>query len=275
MNELDKKARKILFATFWKNGWIDAGCRQTSPEDFAYAKAQDLMFDPFSISHDALIRRIVDLRRNISPDKAAKAFLASLSSRRLDWRSSLASWHFAKKPALHTYQEHIRLIGHFYKNGVAIPHQIHECAICGGQENYWNEDLNVLNFERVRWGGIRHGNLIYTLLDIEQLAKANVPEPSPADLAIFDSILEIVETSAPTDTPGTLRTRLKDALPSSKDERAILLEILACCGVLRVTSANRAGGGRGDWNFVADWRGEDRYDKKCVAKIFGALLRST
>ena len=31
----------------------------------------------------------------------------------------------------------------------------------------------------------------------------------------------------------------------------------------------------GDWNFVADWRGEDRYDKKRVAKIFGTLLRST
>lgn len=141
--------------------------------------------------------------------------------------------------------------------------------------NYRDEDLNVLNFERLRWGGVRHGNLIYTLLDIEQLAKASLPEPSPDDLAIFGNILEIIETSAPTDAPGALRTRLTNALPSTKDERSTLLEILACCGILQATSANRPGiGGRNDWVFVTDWRGEDRYDKKRVADIFGSLLQA-
>jgi len=76
-NELGKKAKGILSATFWKNGWLDAGCRQTSTEDFPYAKARRLMFDLLTIPHDALIRRIVDLRQSIPSDKAAKAFLAS------------------------------------------------------------------------------------------------------------------------------------------------------------------------------------------------------
>lgn len=272
MNELDKKAKKILFATFWKNGWIDAACIHTSAADFTYAKARGLMFDPLSISHDALMRRLIDLRQSMPVDKAAKAFLCSLSTRRVDWRSSLASWHLACGLTPHEYVEHVRLIGHSYEDGRAIPHESRECAICGGQENYRDEDLNVLNFERIRWGGVRHGSLIYTLLDLEQLAKAELPEPSPADLAIFGDILDIIETSAPMDAPGALRTRLRDALPSNKDELSVLIEILAFCGVLVAKSPDRPGlGGRHDWAVVADWRGEDRYDQNRVAEIFGAF----
>jgi hypothetical protein len=271
MHPLDKKAKKILFSTFWKNGWIDQQNRNITPVDFAYARANGLMFDPLTISHDELIAKIVGLIERIPADKVAKAFLSSLSTQRVDWRSSLASWHIAKQLRAHTYKENVVVTGHSYTNGVASPCISHECEECGGEKNYHEEDLNVLNFERVRWGGVRHGSLIYTLLDMDQLGKSTIPEPASEDIAMFKAILQTVDTSAPKDSPGTLRDRLKLVFPSTKEERGTLLEILACVHILQ--AGDRASSrGASDWTFIAEWRGEDRFNQERVKEIFGAWL---
>lgn len=88
---MDKKAKNILFTHFWKNGWIDAQQRMTAEDSFQYAKSKGLMFDPFSISHDECVNEMLKMAEAIASEKAVKAFLSSLSSRRLDWRSGLAS----------------------------------------------------------------------------------------------------------------------------------------------------------------------------------------
>lgn len=54
-----------------------------------------------------------------------------------------------------------------------------------GRESYKNEDLNVLNFERIKWGGLRHGDLLYTLFDLEQFTKEEIPEPVTDDIEIL------------------------------------------------------------------------------------------
>ncbi|MEQ5838282.1 hypothetical protein N0A02_02370 [Paraburkholderia acidicola] len=271
---IDKKAKKILFDFFWKNGWIDRGKRDAPQGDnFEYAKARRLMFDPLTISHDALIERIVGFTQHCPAGLPARAFLSSLSTRRVDWRSGLGSWHFAKQISHHVYTDHVRVVGHSYKDGVAIPHKRHECVVCRGAEIYRDEDLNVLNFERVRWGGVRHGDLIYTLLDIEQLREAVIPEPSAEDIGIFRKILETVATSGSADAPGTLRDRLKGVVPSTKQECTVLLEILALVGVLEALRTDRRGlGGHHDWKFIAEWRGEDRFNEKVARDLFGAWL---
>jgi hypothetical protein len=38
--EDEKKAKNILFKTYWKNGWIDDKERRTIPTDFEYAKSK-------------------------------------------------------------------------------------------------------------------------------------------------------------------------------------------------------------------------------------------
>ena len=102
-----------------------------------------------------------------------------------------------------------------------------------GSEKYINSDLNVLNFECIKWGGVRHG-----------------------------------------DFPSVLRDKLKDIpnLKSNKGERSVILEILACIGVLNPGSYDRATSGKHDWTFVEYWRGEDGYDIKAVDKYFGKYL---
>ncbi|MDR1120561.1 MAG: hypothetical protein LBM08_06545, partial [Dysgonamonadaceae bacterium] len=168
--EMDKKAKNILFKTYWKNGWIDEQDIKTAPADFEYAKSKGLMFDNINITHDQCVAEILDIVHTISMEKVSRAFLSSLSNRRLDWRSGIASFFIAKQFTKHAYSKAVS--GHGYDNG-KVTCTSYTCGICRdlkygitGHENYINKDLNVLNFERIKWGGVRHGDLLYTLFDL-------------------------------------------------------------------------------------------------------------
>lgn len=189
---MDKKAKHILFKTYWSStGWKQD--RQTEPEDFKYAKSKGLMFDPLTVSHDACVNRIIEITASITPEQVAKAFLSSLSTRRLDWRSGIGSYYIGSLFTPHNYNP--AASGYFYKNGKAA-YTSYICKTCKelkygvvGRGNYENEDLNVLNFERIKWGGVRHGDLLYTLFDLEQFAKEQIPNPTELDIKLFKSIL--------------------------------------------------------------------------------------
>ena len=143
-----------------------------------------------------------------------------------------------------------------------------------GSEKYENEDLNVLNFERIKWGGVRHGELLYTLFDLEQFAKEEIPEPTKEDVEIFKGILLAVDFCNPGDYQSVLREKLRNVpnLKSNKAERDVIIEILACIEVLKPKSYDRPIAGRNDWNFIEYWRGEDGYNKEVVEKYFGEYM---
>lgn len=124
---MDKKAKNILFQTYWKNGWIASKDRTINPSDFSYAKEKGLMFDPVTISHDDCVKRIIEISKKITVKEVAKAFLCSLSTRRLDWRSGIASYFIAKSFRSHKYTPVVS--GHFYENG-DIVHTSHTCEVC-------------------------------------------------------------------------------------------------------------------------------------------------
>lgn len=274
---MDKKAKNILFKTYWSHkGWNDEFI--TAPDDFLYAKTKGLMFDPITISHDDCIKQIIEVVNSISPEQVIKAFLCSLSTRRLDWRSGIASYYIAKLITPHKYTPVES--GYVYKNGKVISVS-HTCEVCKnfkfgviGNKKYIKNDLNILNFERIKWGGVRHGDLLYTLFDLKQFKKEHIPEPNETDISIFKNILNAVNTCKTGDFPSVLRDKLKDIpeFKSNKDERSIIIEILACIGVLNPTSYDRTTSGKHDWTFVEYWRGEDGYDFKVVEKFFGKYL---
>lgn len=273
---MDKKAKDILFKTYWSSGgWKNK--KYTAPEDFAYAKEKGVMFDPLTISHDDCVKRVIALADAITAEQAAGAFLSSLSTRRLDWRSAIASYSIAKLFTPHHYTSVEPGIKYIDGDGRAV-----YCSICRkvrygvyAYEQYINKDLNVLNFERIKWGGIRHGELLYTLFDLEQFAKEEIPEPTEMDIEIFKQILCTISSCAPGDYPGALRDKLKDIsmLQSNKDERAVLIEILACIQVLKSASFDRPTTGKNDWRFAEFWRGEDGYNEEIVEQYFGKYLR--
>lgn len=275
---MDKKAKDILFRTYWKNGWINDKNRKTSPTDFLYAKEQGLMFDPLTISHDDCVKRAVEIANRITVEEVAKAFLSSLSTRRLDWRSGIGSYFIAKLFTPHKYTSVVS--GYSYENGKVV-HTAYTCGVCRdlkygvrGSKSYEDEDLNVLNFERIKWGGVRHGDLIYTFFDLEQFAKEHIPEPTREDIEIFRGILDMAGSCKQGDYPSVLRDKLKDVpkLKSSKDERDIILEILACIEILKPASYDRPTSSKNDWTYVEFWRGEDGYNQEAVDKYFGKYL---
>lgn len=66
-------------------------------EDIDYAKENGYMFDyPTYESHDNTLKKTNDVLSKISVVEVANAFLYSLSTRKLEYRSALGSFFFAK-----------------------------------------------------------------------------------------------------------------------------------------------------------------------------------
>ncbi len=230
------------------------------------------MFDPVTISHDDCVSQIIEIANSISMEQAVKAFLSSQSTRRLDWRSGIASYYITKLMIPHKYTPIES--GYSCEDGKMICVS-YTCEVCKnlrygviGHEKYIKNDLNVLNFERIKWGGVRHGDLLYTLFDLEQFQKEQITEPTETDISIFKGILSAASTCKSGDFPSGLRDKLKDIpeLKSNKDERTVILEILACIGGLKPMSYDKAAKGKHDWTFVEYWRGEDGYDTEAVER---------
>jgi hypothetical protein len=216
---VDKKALKILFTTYWSSkGWVPDGEWNTSPDDLCYAKRAGVMFDPIRLSHGDIVRRAIEIQWRFDPQAIANAFLASLSTRRLELRSALGSY---------------AVLRHF------PPHEHHvrrkSCPVCGGYDAPdQDEDLNVLNFERFKWGGVRHEDPLYATFDLEWFRRLDPPSPTEADVAIFLRILRAIESVPPDTTAPQLEKTLGGLLPSNKAERDVLVNILGFTGVLTI-----------------------------------------
>jgi hypothetical protein len=270
---MDKKAKNILFKTYWKNGWIDDKDRKIDPADFEYAKSKGLMFDTITITHDQCIDEILDIANTISIENVAKAFLSSLSNRRLAWRSGIASFSIAKQLTKHKHSNAI--IGYNDNDNGKIDYPSYLCRICRdltrgisvGYEDYIDDNLNVLNFERIKWGGVRHGDLLYTLFDLKMFNAEKITEPTVEDINIFKKILEVIETSQEKDTPSKLEKRLSKIIKSTKNERVILIKIMVCIEILKPDSYDKPI--TNDWTYAQYWRGIDKYNQEAVKKYFG------
>jgi hypothetical protein len=245
---MEKKAISILIKTYWSaSGWNRSP--KTDPEDFEYAKSKGLMFDPASYSIPEVKALLADLITAIPPETIIKGFLSSLTNRRLDWRSAMGSYFNARlvlagKRPFYSAQDFI----------------------------YQNVDLNVLNFERIKWSGVRHHDLLYNYLDLKLFQAEEIPEPTPADLNTFKNILNCIATSSEGDYPSKLRDRLKLVMKGSKNERHTLMEILGACEILRPESYDRPTTGRHDWTFVEYWRGADSFNTAFIDNYFKERL---
>jgi hypothetical protein len=174
------------------------------------------MFEPVRLSHREIVRRALDARERVDAVAVADSFLASLSTRRLELRSALGSFV---------------VLRHF-------PDHEHTgegwCPVCGEHDDPGNDqDLNVLNFERYKWGGVRHDSPIYAAFDLERFSESDRPEPAEGDITLFRDILRAIESVPPETTAPQLQAKLGKLLPSNKAERDVLIGILGLCGILR------------------------------------------
>ncbi|MEK5238292.1 hypothetical protein NST99_21625 [Paenibacillus sp. FSL L8-0470] len=265
---MDKEAKKILLSTFWTSGGWKSSPSPYSGADFEYAKEKGLMFDPVNITHDAVIKRLCELHQKIiSKEWAATAFLHSLSTRKVHLRSALSSWALTSELTVHTYGELL-----------AQPSMFSSCGHCNNAQlisdkAYVNQDWNVLNFERIKWGGVRLNWLLYCWLDLEMLAREENLHVSREDLDILTAMTDAVMDCGAKDAARQLEKRWKDVFPSSKQERDVVMEVWGYAGILPPSNEPRPGrGGNGDFISVANWRGEDGYSQEAFKYFFGAFL---
>ncbi len=216
------KGLKVLLETFWNNGMWRS--KAPSAEDYEQAKSEGYMFDSAPVrTHDETLQNLRIVLDKISPEDVANAFLYSLSSRQLQYRSALGSYYYAISIPAHSYNE----------SGT--------CYFCNWQpimDVYLPRKeflgYNVFNFERYKWGGVRHTDTEYALFDLEQFLLLPKVTPSEEDLAILKSVLYAMKELPPSKKAGVYRELItkKKLLKSNKSEVKVLLNILGICGVL-------------------------------------------
>jgi hypothetical protein len=260
----DKRALNILLTTFWKNGWKSESMRHVDPDDLAYAKSKRYIFDPVRLSHDQAVAQLIEERERADLCALSNAFLASLSRRQLDARSAIGGYAFASKFPDHKFSTSPQML---------IPSGRRRCEYCGRYELKEPEkiDLNVLNFERQKWVGVRRDDPVYAWLDLSLFREISPDEPTNDDRLIMRRILEAAGSMPPDATANMLESTLTGALPSSKSERRVLIEILAVCGILQPSNRSgyfgeftlacervHTGQHFNDWGYPAIWwRGAD------------------
>jgi hypothetical protein len=272
----DKKALQILLDAYWSpKGWKRDTTIDTA--DFEYARQAGYMFDPITVTHDDIVARLLTIRSRVSMEQVTAAFLASLSTRRLDLRSALGSFCFAAHFPDHGLFEHAR---------GPLPSGRLQCRLCGlhGHSIPEQEDLNVLSFERWKWGGVRHLNPLYCWFDLTQFEKAGLATPTQEDHTILARIVDIASGLKPKAKPNELAKRIGEVIKSNDPERRVLIEILGYCGVLKPAGRrgflqaftpseyrdrDRPPDHTNDWAYpVIWWQGADGVDRDAFNRLF-------
>lgn len=177
------------------------------------------MFDPLFVSHDELVERGSKISGSIAKSRVVDAFLASLSTRRLELRSALSSWAYLRHFPAHSH------------TGAGM------CDVCGAYDNpEEGRDLNVLNFERFKWGGVRHDHLLFAVFDLERFSEIEPLTPSPEVRHLFDQLITAIRSVPSDTTSGNLHKSIPKAIRANKSEREVLLDILGIAGVLQTES---------------------------------------
>jgi hypothetical protein len=233
------------------------------------------MFDPVTVTHDDIVARLLTVRNRVSIEQVTDAFLASLSTRRLELRSALGSFSFAANFPDHRLLDQAR---------GPLPSGRLQCRLCGlyGHSIAEQEDLNVLSFERWKWGGVRHVNPLYCWFDLTQFEKAKLAAPTQEDYSILARIVEIASGLSPKAKPNELEKRISKVIKSNGSERRVLIEILGHCGVLKPAGRcgflqaftsdelrDRPSDHTNDWQYpVIWWRGADGIDRDALNHLF-------
>ncbi|MBQ3920476.1 MAG: immunity 26/phosphotriesterase HocA family protein [Oscillospiraceae bacterium] len=255
-----------------------------SASDMANAVKKGLLLPPAAMTHDEIIAEIKTLSARISVEAAAKAFLYSLSSGDMRYRSAISSLLWAKALPEHELRS----------DGVERTEwRTPSCMICGcvhgftGAEEIDPNEYDVFRYLPPKQYGREPDftSAEYVLNDLREFEKLPDAEPKDEDFRILGSMLSCV---------GEVKSHNKDvALLGEIKNRKILdatgnaihciLGILSVCGILEseehkgflhsFTDHSEHGPGRDGLSFypLNFWRGKDGMNYDAVDEIFGSF----
>lgn len=264
---------KILYDTYWNSkGWKDG---TVSHEEFIEAKKEGYMFEyPQSISHKETLEKINLILKKIDARDVANAFLYSLKSHRLEYRSALGSyWYAISIPKHEATREEYCKICDWYK-WKSTPNE-YELKL----------GSNVLNFERYKWGGVRHTKTAYALFDLEQFILLPKVIVTKDDIELLNRILDCISSLEPKSKAGKYRDYIikQKIIKANKNEISTLLNILGICGILSskeypcyIDNFTISDGSRDPVEYNNDfaypvnrWRASDGINKDRFKAVFG------
>lgn len=266
---MNNKALKILLKAYWNpsTGWTE---NTATEDDFEYAKNQGFMFDSISLTHDQALKACRSICAQSQKDTVVNSFLFSLSTRRLDLRSGIASYACGQNLPDHQFQQRDN-------NPIS-----EVCMYCTESLNQKSIDLNVLNFERFKFGGVRHLQPSYIWLDLSILSKEKEHIPSDEDITILRNIIDALK-NIDGDRISDAEKVLKGVIKSNKNERVGLISTLGYCGILHLPEYKSfhdsyipyneraySSYSKSDWPFPADlWRPNYGLDDSSIEYWFG------
>lgn len=209
-------AIRPLMATYWTSSGWRIPRKVPSRDDFDRAVAAGVMFrQDRTLHHDQWVAEVRDVARDLKPDDVGAAFLTSLTSRRLDLRSALGSLAVARWLPDHEYTA----------DGAGY------CSVCGTRQEA-TADLNVMSFERFKWGGVQRADLPYLSFDLTMFERAPRLSLDDDAVGLGRMLLRSIGDVPPEYTAVRLAPTLT-FIKGNKAERLVMLEVLGVAGVLQ------------------------------------------
>ncbi len=280
---IDKKALAFLkkyYLSYMREG-------QPSECEKANAVKSGVLVPDSAVTHSEIIAEIKALSKQISLEAAAKAFLYSLSSGDMRYRSALSSLVWSK-----ALPEHEMISDGGKKTEWSSP----VCVVCGcshgldTKENVdWN-DYNVFRYLPPKQYGREPDYTCaeYVLNDLREFVKLPAVEPCDEDYRILNGIFACVKGMKPhnMDTALLAEIRKRKFFDATGNAIHCILGILSVCGILE--GAENKGFLRGYVNYTEHgmgrdgltfyplnfWRGKDGVNYQAVKEIFGSFSGS-
>jgi hypothetical protein len=216
-------ALKPLIETFWSVGGWRRLPVWPEPEVMRGAVRAGVMFDASRTEdHDGWVAAARHAVRQVNGQQVADAFVASLTTGRLDLRSALGSFVMAAYLPEHRAEPMPSLTG--------------RCAVCGqfGSDDGGPErqDLNVMSFKRFKFGGTAVGDIRYAAFDLEQFVRAPQVIPSNDAVDLGRRIIDELRVLPRHTTAAEAASKHLRILRGNTSTRRGLLEVLGMCGIL-------------------------------------------
>jgi len=229
------------------------------------------------MTHDEGVLWLLDTRQQITKEKITDLFIASLSKRRLDWRSGLSAYAISQEFPDHNLDNKEEW-GNY-------------CRICGDHSYEFHQErhLNIYNHKRFSTGGYEsmHTSPDALAFYLDQMIRSEHVSPDKTDREIWAGILEILSSTKKIKSATDLEkaiSRVKE-FKSNKQERRSFLETLSLCGIIetkehkgfygsfipQIKRERRPhGASNSDWCYpILWWKGSDGINKEALQFWFG------
>lgn len=194
--------------------------KETSAEDFEYAKAAGYMFDNVIQTHDEAVDIAFKELENYDKKQITNLFLAGLSMHKLEWRIGLSVFAIMQSFPHHPFKSRGK-------------GEADTCALCGSEKQS-EVDHNFINQVRYTCGGIVGYEVYDIAFLLSQHRKLLDVTPTSEDFRIFKEIMTLIVDAPINETPTSLQKKLKSikGFKSNEEERRCLLETLGICSIL-------------------------------------------